>query len=357
MKALVVGGTGPTGPHIVDGLCARGYEVALLHRGVHESGAPTDVEHIHTDPYSADALSEALEGRHFDVVLGLYGRVKAIGQAVRGHCDHLVCASGIAVYDGLADPSATSPTGMAVLAREDGPLVDVEGRSRFAGAIRSAEDSVLALGAAGAYRVSGVRYPQLYGPRNSIPWEWPILKRLLDGRTRMIVPDDGLWIVSRCAARNAAELVLRIVDNPDVADGQYYNIADDEQFTVRQLGELIAEAAGRSVDLVGVPSSIGRSAFDDFVAPGGRPHALVDTGKARRELGYEQVVQPRLALAETVKWLTANPVTTQHYPNYRPWLDYEAEDRILDAYLAAHRRLRSVLGKDDAAAAPSVLPH
>ena len=30
--ALVVGGTGPTGPYIVNGLLKRGYEVTVLHR-------------------------------------------------------------------------------------------------------------------------------------------------------------------------------------------------------------------------------------------------------------------------------------------------------------------------------------
>ena len=36
MKALVVGGTGPTGPFIVNGLIERGYEVTIFHRGTHE---------------------------------------------------------------------------------------------------------------------------------------------------------------------------------------------------------------------------------------------------------------------------------------------------------------------------------
>ncbi len=36
--ALVVGGTGPTGPYIVEGLLQRGYQVAILHRGEHEGG-------------------------------------------------------------------------------------------------------------------------------------------------------------------------------------------------------------------------------------------------------------------------------------------------------------------------------
>lgn len=33
MKALVVGGTGPTGPFLVQGLLARGFGVTILHRG------------------------------------------------------------------------------------------------------------------------------------------------------------------------------------------------------------------------------------------------------------------------------------------------------------------------------------
>ena len=36
MRALVVGGTGPTGHFIVNGLRDRGYSVAILHTGRHE---------------------------------------------------------------------------------------------------------------------------------------------------------------------------------------------------------------------------------------------------------------------------------------------------------------------------------
>jgi nucleoside-diphosphate-sugar epimerase len=36
MNALVVGGTGPTGPFIVNGLLQRGYKVTIFHRGTHE---------------------------------------------------------------------------------------------------------------------------------------------------------------------------------------------------------------------------------------------------------------------------------------------------------------------------------
>ena len=47
MKALVVGGAGPTGPFIVRGLLDRGYDIAILHRGKHEvEEIPPEVEHM-----------------------------------------------------------------------------------------------------------------------------------------------------------------------------------------------------------------------------------------------------------------------------------------------------------------------
>ena len=49
MKALVIGGTGPTGPFIVNGLLARGYQVTIYHRGTHEIDFSGPVEHLHGD--------------------------------------------------------------------------------------------------------------------------------------------------------------------------------------------------------------------------------------------------------------------------------------------------------------------
>ena len=51
MKALVIGGTGPSGPHIVNGLISRGYDVSVLHGGQHEIRFDEEIEHIHVDPH------------------------------------------------------------------------------------------------------------------------------------------------------------------------------------------------------------------------------------------------------------------------------------------------------------------
>ena len=56
--ALVVGGTGPTGPFIVNGLIDRGYEVTILHSGFHEVEFKQEIEHIHNDPHFRETFEE-----------------------------------------------------------------------------------------------------------------------------------------------------------------------------------------------------------------------------------------------------------------------------------------------------------
>ena len=56
--ALVIGGTGPTGPYVVNGLAERGYKVTIIHTGRHETDLlGPEIEHIHTDPFDVQKLS------------------------------------------------------------------------------------------------------------------------------------------------------------------------------------------------------------------------------------------------------------------------------------------------------------
>lgn len=84
MKALVIGGSGATGPHVLTGLLQRGYDVAMLHRGVHEPAGLPAVRHIHADPHFAESLESALDGEVFDLVVAMYGRLKAVAEVVAG---------------------------------------------------------------------------------------------------------------------------------------------------------------------------------------------------------------------------------------------------------------------------------
>ena len=77
--ALVIDGTGPTGPSLVNGLLTQGFKTAILHTGRHEVDTiPPQVEHIHTNPFNIDKLATAVGGRTFDIVYSMYGRLRDI---------------------------------------------------------------------------------------------------------------------------------------------------------------------------------------------------------------------------------------------------------------------------------------
>src|SRR3974390_2151912 len=101
MRALVIGGTGPTGHFIVNGLRQRGYRVTIFHRGTHEvSEIPADVEHIHGDPHFAETIDFALAGRRFDLAVASYGRIRLLASALEGRVGRFIALSGYAVYRG-----------------------------------------------------------------------------------------------------------------------------------------------------------------------------------------------------------------------------------------------------------------
>jgi len=101
LKALVIGGTGPTGHYIVNGLLRRGYDVAMLHSGKHElEEIPETVEHIHTDPFSEDALRSAIGDRNFDLTVAAYGRLRRIAEIMVGRTGRFISICGVPAYSG-----------------------------------------------------------------------------------------------------------------------------------------------------------------------------------------------------------------------------------------------------------------
>jgi nucleoside-diphosphate-sugar epimerase len=346
MKTLLIGGSGPTGPHVLAGLLDRGHDVTVLHRGLHEIEDDLPVRHIHADPHFRETLADAVADEHFGLVLSMYGRMKVAAEVFQGRCEHLVCIGGVPVYRGLLDPKLGEPYGMALLADELGPLAQRDGAgSAIAAKMVQAERTVFDSADAGAYGATVIRYPQIYGPRNVLPAEWIIVRRILDGRQRMALPDHGLWVISRCAARNAAALVTAVCDAGSNAFGRAYNAADDEQFTIRQWSSLVAHAAGGSLEFVGIPSEFCDPVLAGALPPGAEPHMLVTAERARRELGYTAAVDARDAIAESVAWLKAHPVTAESHPMFAATFDYEWEDRVIAAYERAVRWMNQTVPK------------
>jgi nucleoside-diphosphate-sugar epimerase len=329
-RALVIGGTGPTGIPIVAGLVERGYGVTILHRGIHERPeTPESVHHLHADPYDDAALATALEGKTFDVVVAMYGRLRRIAELTHGRCEHFVSVGGVPAYRGWMNPFLSEPVGLPVPLGEDAPTVDRAEDDEKGYRIARTEELVFGHHPNAAH----VRYPYVYGPHQLAPREWCVVRRVLDGRHRIIVADDGLTLHHHGYTENCARVVLLAVDQPQAAAGKVFNAGDEEVLTVRQVIEIIATALDHEFEIVSLPFDLAVPARPMLAQPSAT-HRVLDISRARHELGYRDVVAAREAVAHTARWLRAHPPVrggTEELVLTDPF-DYAAEDRLISAW-------------------------
>lgn len=327
-RILVVGGTGPTGPHVVQGLLQRGHTVTLFHRGTHESDEiPPCVEHVHGDPHFAESIKESLGPREFDIVVAMYGRTRLLANHFAGRVGRFIAVGGMVAYLGHDAPTGKFPSGMTVPTPESDALVRHESEARFGWLVSETERQVLAL-----HRDATIlRYPLVYGPRQVLPREWCLVRRALDRRPHVILPDGGLSIIMRGHSANLAHALLCAVDKPQVAAGQVYNCGDDSQFTLRQLAEIVARAVGHQWEMISMPLGQAYPTWPMFNPDEAGWHRLLDTTRIRAELGYRDQVSPLEAMTETVRWYAER--RAQLAPAIEERLgdpfDYDAEDRLV----------------------------
>lgn len=329
MKALVIGGTGPTGPFIVEGLLKKGYHVAILHRGVHETELPEEVEHIHSDPHFTESITQALGTRTFDLVIAMYGRIRHIVPLMKDRTPRLIAIGGLpyqAIIDGFKNI-----VGPPIPLSEDAPLVTDESINKFTYLMTLTEQVVMEAHKQGQFETVIFRYPMIYGPRQLAPREWSIIRRILDGRKQIIIPNDGLKLLSRGYIENMAHAVLLAVDQPDKSAGQIYNVRDERLLSVREWIYLIAASMGSELEMVSIPFDL---AHPSRPYTGRSHHEVLDINKIKTQLGYRDIVDCEEAIRRTVSWyLTNRPepggeVERQLGDSF----DYDIEDRVIQEY-------------------------
>ena len=114
---------------------------------------------------------------------------------------------------------------------------------------------------------------------NSRRGEWCIVRRVLDGRPFLILPDDGLSLIPFGYVDNLAHALLLAIDQPEASMGEVFNCGDDEKLTIRQVAEIITDELGHEWELLSMPA--------EFAMPA-RPlmmnyrttHRVMDTAKA-----------------------------------------------------------------------------
>jgi nucleoside-diphosphate-sugar epimerase len=346
-RALVIGGTGPTGPFVVEGLHARGYEVTILHGGQHEvEFAVPGVAHIHEDPHFLEGLQRGVAGRTYDLVVAQYGRLRVIAEYFKGRTERLIAIGGATGIFAPEDDERWGRTGRATLfsdrsetyVRDEGPNKIHKIGLRMVQAMETLFDNH----ALGAYTATYLAYPVNYGARTPGPYDWSIVRRVLDGRRSFVLADGGLKLESRVYSQNAAHAVLLVADNPEKAAGQRYNVADETAFSMRQRVEFVARHLGAELKIVDMPYELAWPCHPLYRhSP---EHRLTQSSRIRDELGYVDAVAPDVAYGRYIDWLVENPLTPggELERQVGDPFQYDAEDELMERWVTARRSIGEI---------------
>jgi nucleoside-diphosphate-sugar epimerase len=243
------------------------------------------------------------------------------------------------------NPWLFEPQGLPVPVYAEGPKVAEPSEDEKGYRVARTEEAVLESHPEGTI----FRYPYAYGPYQLVPREWSVVRRILDGRHRMVIPDDGLTLHHHGYTRNLAHAVLLGVDHPEAAAGRIFNCGDEEVLSLRQWIELCVTALGAELELVSMPWNLATPARPLLSQPS-PTHRVLDLGPLRYALGYHDVVPAREAVPKTARWLADHrpePGGQEETVLTDPF-DYAAEDRLIDSWLA----LRNTLPEVEFAVAP-----
>ena len=265
MKLLLTGATGRVGRHLLPRLVAKGHDVRAVARG--EAGA-TQVKAAGAEPVLADLLEPdgyrgALAGRDAVVHLAAVLRSTDADEIRRANVEVTRRLADATLEAGVgrfvaASTTLVYPGGLGRPATEDDRPAPPPAWGVYPATKAEADQALLALHRDRGLGVRIVRFAFVYGEGDphlaeSLGWagRWPGHQRL-----QLLHHAD------------AAQAVLRALEAPGV-DGRVYNAADESPVTAVELHALN-----------GVPFPHRPEGEADLW------HAIVDTTRIRRELGF-----------------------------------------------------------------------
>ncbi len=317
MIALVTGGTGFIGSHLVERLLADGHEVHALVRDPARPRwlrgrndvrlVPGDLGAVPRLPpglgcvfHLAGLTKAARSGPYYSVNRdGTQNLVRSVlGQGLRPAFIHM---------SSLAAGGPSHPDGTP--RREEEPPAPV---SPYGDSKRAAEDAVLA--ARGETRVAVLRIAAVYGPRDEDFLEYfrTIKKGLLPRFGRRPRPLSVIFV------RDLVEAMVRAAER-DLPSGEILNVAAEAPSTWEEIGDCAARVMGRKALRLRIPmaavwlaaagnealsrlrgkaSPVNLSKYRDLRQPGW----AADVTKAARLLGFRAATPLETGLRETIRW-------------------------------------------------------
>ncbi len=316
MQALVTGGAGFIGSHLVEALLSQGHHVTVVDDL--STGRFRNIAHLTEHPMFSFAIetitNETVMDRlasQCDVIFHLAAAVgvrliveqpvHTIETNVLGTDMVLRLAHRYRPKVLIASTSEVYGKGVSVpFGEEDDRLIGPTSKSRWAYATSKAVDEFLALAYYQTKKVPVVvtRFFNTVGPRQT-------------GRYGMVIPRFVDWALagepiqvygtggqSRCFC-NVADSVRAIIGlvNEPAAEGEIINVGNDEEITIENLALQIKAMTSSSSEIVHVP-------YDEAYAPGfeDMQRRVPDISKIRRVTGW----QPQITLEQTLAQVIAD---------------------------------------------------
>ncbi len=325
MKVLFIGGTG-----IISSACSqlaveRGIDLYLLNRGQSARAVPDGAQVLHADVRDPAAVTSALAGHTFDVVVNWMAfipeHIEADLKLFQGNTGQYVFISSASAYQ-------TPPANLPVT--ESTPL-----RNPFWQYSRdkiACEGRLVRAYREHAFPVTIVRPSHTYD-RTLLPMDggYTVVRRMRQGK-KVIVHGDGTSLWTLTHHHDFAVGLVGLLGNPH-ALGEVFHITGDEIQTWNQIFGAVAHAAGTTADLLHLPSSL-IAAHDPAWGAGllgDKAHSMVfDNTKIKRAVPEFRAVIPFFQGAqEIMAWYDADPARQ---------VVNEALDQTMDALVAAYGR-------------------
>jgi len=292
VRAIVTGGAGFIGSHVVEALLARGDEVTVvddLSNGKREN-VPEGVPLVERD--LREGLGEVFADARPEVCFHLGAQVDVRVSVDRPTHDASVNVLGTIEVLEAARAHETqvvfSSTGGAIYGECDGPVTEEAERRPLApyGVSKLAGEEYLA-----AYnrlygtRHVSLRYGNVYGPRQDPHGEAGVvaifLGSLAEGRAPRIF-GDGLQTRDYVYAGDVARATLAAAGQ----DGGVFNVGTGSETSVVELYDACRRVAGSSLDAEQAPARLGEL-----------QRSVLDVSRAERELGW----RPEVPLEEGLR--------------------------------------------------------
>jgi len=304
MRALVTGGAGFIGAHLVDALVAGGHSVSVLDdlSSGFMGSVPPDVEFIEGNVADETAVRTAVEGievvfhqaAHRAVLRSVehplatdqantHGTLTVLKAAADAHVKRLVYASSSSVYGGMG--SKPTPESVSLLPHSPYAV------SKLAG-----EHYCRVFSELHGLETVALRYFNVYGPRQRPDSAYAaVIPLFIEALTRgkpPIVHSDGRQSRDFTYIDDVVAANLAAANAPaKKCSGNAYNIAGGSAYSLLDLLEILGDI------MVVEP----RPVFTD-PRPGDVRNTRADITAARRDLAHEPRVDFEEGLRRTVKW-------------------------------------------------------